>query len=123
MSRDHLRSLVQLYLAVAYRPDRDVDARETEAIASMMRDWLPPSSHGSLGEVMEAAVRLEQRGEAMSIEGLVRGLKPWLSDAERTLVFGDLDRIAWADGERSEVEAGLIALAREAWGAPATASP
>ena len=117
MSRDHLRSLVQLYLAVAYRPDQTIDGGEASALVSMLHAWLPPSEHASVVEEMEAGLRLEQRGEAMSVEGLVRGLKPWLDEAERALVFEDLDRIAWADGERSESEAALIALAREAWDA------
>ena len=117
MSRDLLRSLVQLYVAVAYRPDRVIDVDEADAIVAMLHAWLPPSEHASVEDELEAAIRLERRSEAMSVEGLVCGLRQGLDEAERALVFADLDRIALADGERSEPEAALIALARETWAA------
>ena len=117
MTRDLLRSLVQLYAAVAYRPDRTVDVWEADAIVRMLHAWLPPSEHASVEDELEAAIRLERRSEAMSVQGLVCGLRQGLDDAERALVFADLDRIAMADGERSEPESALIALAREAWDA------
>ena len=115
MSRTHLRSLVQLYLALAHRPDGRIDEGEADAIVALLSVWLPPSAHEWIGPELKAAHALEKRGGALSVEGLVLSLKPWFDAEKRAHVLQDLERIALADGRRSEEEAALLARVHHAW--------
>ncbi len=115
LDREHVHSLLLLYLAVAYGADSDFDATEETAIQKLLQSWLPEASDTFVAGMVRAALDLYQIDHALSVEGLALGLRSVLTLEFREQVLKDMTRVACADGEQSTDEAAVIARVRAVW--------
>ena len=115
LDREHIHSLLLLYLAVAYGADHDLDEDEESAIQRLLQSWLPEASDNFVAGMVRAALDLYKTDHALSIEGLALGLRSALALEFREQILKDMVRVARADGEQSTDEAAVIARVRAAW--------
>ena len=111
---EHLSQLLQLYMAVGYEDDPDLDPHERQTAVALLRRWMPGVDEAAAEAVVDTARTASRSG--VDVDALARDLRQALTPAARRRVVSDLGQIARADGHLSVREARAIQRIRWAWG-------
>lgn len=111
-----LHDLSLIYLTLAYETDRDLDAREVDAIAEKISEWVPGTTAGDVQpivrEVLDTCVQgPDERLIADSIEAVGEAVPAHQQGA----LLDDLRYVALADGKLLAEEKQMIDRLAKAW--------
>lgn len=111
-----LRHLALLYLGLAQGTDDDLDASETQAIASRLRRWLPGKDPALIDHVLRDVSMAQKEEVDMShVREAVEALGRHLDAEARATILQDLADVARADGVVLRAEEGFIRRVAERW--------